>query len=100
MGGSSACVSRREELHVSDLGDGCPVAVPPAVTTQTTEQALHVSCFVPEFSGELKLLLLCLKVFDYKMQKSWSYLRSSWSVCAARAGAQLGLMGTLFLFII
>lgn len=62
--------------------------------------ALHVSCFVLEFSGELKLPLLCLKVFDYKMQKLWSYLRSSWSVCAARAAAQLGLTGTLFLFII
>lgn len=26
--GHSACVSQREELHVSDLGDGCLAAVP------------------------------------------------------------------------
>lgn len=37
-GGSGACVLRREELHVSDLGDGHPVAVAPAVTMQTTER--------------------------------------------------------------
>lgn len=44
---------------------------------------------------------------SYKMQKSWLYLRSSWAVCEAKTGAQLGLTSlsdisvcTVFLFII
>lgn len=84
-GRSSTCVSWRGELHVSDLGVGCPVAASPALTTLTTEQpskscalswAFHVTTALPE---------------SYKMKESWCYLRTSWAACEARTGAQLGL---------
>lgn len=82
---------------MSDLGDGCPVAASPALTTLTTEQpskscalswAFQVTTALPE---------------RYKMQESWCYLRTSWAACEARTGAQLGLtvsVFALFLFII
>lgn len=80
----SACVSWRWELHVSDLGDGCPVAASPANTTLTTDQpskshalswAFQVTTAVPE---------------SYKMQKSWCYLRSSWDFMKQGQGNRWG----------
>lgn len=78
MGGSSACVSWREELHVSDLGDGCPVAVPPAVTTQTTEQPSTYHALSWSFQG------------------NWSYRCFAWkcsTIKCRNCGATSGVAG-------
>ena len=89
MGGSSACVSRRVVCEWLRRWLSCSCA--PCCHHADHCAALQVSHFLLGVSGELKLPPFCLKAFHYKMQKSWSYLRSSWAVCAARAGAQLGL---------
>lgn len=68
--GRVQCLYLRKGRVAWDLGDGCPVAVPPSVTTQTTEQPSQVSRFVLGFSGELQLPLLCPKLSDYETQKS------------------------------
>lgn len=81
------------KLHVSDLGNGCPVAASPAITTLTTEQPSKSHDLSWAFQVTTALPKSC------KMQKSWCYLRSSWATFGA--GAQLRLtVSVCTLFII